>query len=148
MNKCISSDIRYIGVDDLDLDLFESQYIVPEGMSYNSYLILDEKVAVMDTVDARKGEEWLSRLEEALGGRKPDYLVVHHMEPDHSGSILALTRKYPDVRIVATAKALVFLGSSLRVRPLTPSPSRKGIRWNSAPIPSASSWLPWCTGRR
>ena len=110
MNKCISSDIRYIGVDDLDLDLFESQYIVPEGMSYNSYLILDEKVAVMDTVDARKGEEWLSRLEEALGGRKPDYLVVHHMEPDHAGSILALTRKYPDVRIVATAKALVFLG--------------------------------------
>ena len=110
MNKCISSDIRYIGVDDLDLDLFESQYIVPEGMSYNSYLILDEKVAVMDTVDARKGEEWLSRLEDALGGRKPDYLVVHHMEPDHSGSILALTRKYPDVKIVATAKALVFLG--------------------------------------
>ena len=79
MNKCISSDIRYIGVADLDLDLFESQYIVPEGMSYNSYLILDEKVAVMDTVDARKGEEWRSRLEEALGGRKPDYLVVHHM---------------------------------------------------------------------
>ena len=110
MNKCISSDIRYIGVDDLDLDLFESQYIVPEGMSYNSYLILDEKVAVMDTVDARKGEEWLSQLEEALGGRKPDYLVVHHMEPDHSGSILALTRKYPDIRIVATAKALVFMG--------------------------------------
>ena len=110
MNKSISSDIRYIGVDDLDIDLFESQYIVPEGISYNSYLILDEKVAVMDTVDARKGEEWISQLEEALAGRKPDYLVVQHMEPDHSGSILALTRKYPDVVIVATAKALVFLG--------------------------------------
>ena len=110
MNKYISSDIRYIGVDDLDLDLFEGQYIVPEGLSYNSYLILDEKVAVMDTVDARKGEEWLAQLEEALGGRKPDYLVVQHMEPDHSGSILALTQKYPDVVIVATAKALVFLG--------------------------------------
>ena len=102
--------IRFIGVDDVDLDLFESQYVVPEGMSYNSYLIMDEKVAVMDTVDARKGEEWLAQLEEALGGRKPDYLVVQHMEPDHSGSIQALTQKYPDVVIVATAKALVFMG--------------------------------------
>ena len=110
MIKQITPEIKYIGVDDLDLDLFESQYVVPEGMSYNSYLILDEKVAVMDTVDARKGEEWLAQLEEALGGRKPDYLVVQHMEPDHSGSILALTQKYPDIDIVATAKALVFLG--------------------------------------
>ena len=110
MTKNISADIRYIGVDDLDLDLFESQYAVPEGMAYNSYLILDDKVAVMDTVDARKGKEWLQNLEEALGGRRPDYLVVHHMEPDHSGSILELTERYPDVQIVATAKALVFLG--------------------------------------
>jgi flavorubredoxin len=110
MIKQITPEIKYVGVDDLELDLFESQYVVPEGMSYNSYLILDEKVAVMDTVDARKGEEWLVQLEEALGGRKPDYLVVQHMEPDHSGSILALTRKYPDIVIVATAKALVFLG--------------------------------------
>ena len=110
MIKSITSDIKYIGVDDLDLDLFESQYVIPEGMAYNSYVILDEKVAVMDTVDARKGEEWLQNLEEALQGRKPDYLVVQHMEPDHSGSILALTEKYPDVRIVATAKALIFLG--------------------------------------
>ncbi|MBR5255148.1 MAG: FprA family A-type flavoprotein, partial [Bacteroidales bacterium] len=98
MIKRISSDIQYIGVDDMDLDLFEGQYIVPEGISYNSYLILDDKVAVMDTVDARKGEWWLSQLESALEGRKPDYLVVQHMEPDHSGSILALTRKYPDIR--------------------------------------------------
>ena len=110
MIKSVSPDIRYIGVDDLELDLFESQYAVPEGMAYNSYLILDEKVAVMDTVDARKGEEWLRNLEEALGGRKPDYLVVHHMEPDHSGSILEFTKRYPGVKIVATAKALVFLG--------------------------------------
>ena len=109
MIKSISPDIRYIGVDDLDLDLFESQYAVPEGMAYNSYLILDDKVAVMDTVDARKGEEWLRNLEEALGGRKPDYLVVHHMEPDHSGSILEFTKRYPGVKIVASAKALVFL---------------------------------------
>ena len=110
MIKQITPEIKYVGVDDLELDLFESQYVVPEGMSYNSYLILDEKVAVMDTVDARKGEEWLAQLEEALGGQKPDYLVVQHMEPDHSGSILALTQKYPDIVIVATAKALVFLG--------------------------------------
>ena len=110
MIKSITPDIKYIGVDDLDLDLFEGQYAVPEGMSYNSYLILDDKVAVMDTVDARKGEDWLRNLEEALGGRKPDYLVVHHMEPDHSGSILELVKRYPDIRIVATAKALVFLG--------------------------------------
>ena len=110
MIKQITPEIKYVGVDDLELDLFESQYVVPEGMSYNSYVILDEKVAVMDTVDARKGEEWLAQLEEALGGRKPDYLVVQHMEPDHSGSILALTEKYPDIVIVATAKALVFLG--------------------------------------
>ena len=110
MIKNLTPEIKYVGVDDLDLDLFESQYVVPEGMSYNSYLILDEKVAVMDTVDARKGEEWLAQLEEALGGRKPDYLVVQHMEPDHSGSILALTERYPEVVIVATAKALVFMG--------------------------------------
>ena len=110
MIKSISPDIRYIGVDDLDLDLFESQYAVPEGMAYNSYLILDDKIAVMDTVDARKGEEWLRNLEEALRGRKPDYLVVHHMEPDHSGSILEFTKRYPGVKIVTSAKALVFLG--------------------------------------
>ena len=110
MIKNLTPDIRYVGVDDLDLDLFESQYVVPEGMAYNSYVVLDQKVAVMDTVDARKTGEWLANLEEALQGRKPDYLVVQHMEPDHSGSILALTQKYPDIVIVATAKALVFLG--------------------------------------
>ena len=110
MIKSISPDIKYIGVDDLDLDLFEGQYDIPEGMAYNSYLILDEKVAVMDTVDARKGEEWLANLEEALGGRKPDYLVVHHMEPDHSGTVLQAAQKYPEMKIVASAKALVFLG--------------------------------------
>ena len=110
MLKTLTPEIKFVGVDDLDLDLFESQYDVPEGMSYNSYVILDEKVAVMDTVDARKAAEWLENLEEALAGRKPDYLVVHHMEPDHSGAILALTQRYPDIRIVATAKALTFLG--------------------------------------
>ena len=110
MIKSVTDDIKYIGVDDLELDLFESQYIVPEGMSYNSYLILDTKVAVMDSVDARMTGEWLENLEAALEGRNPDYLVVHHMEPDHSGSILAFAQKYPQAQIVASAKALTFLG--------------------------------------
>ena len=110
MIKSVTDDIKYIGVDDLELDLFESQYIVPEGMSYNSYLILDTKVAVMDSVDARMTGEWLQNLEAALHGRHPDYLVVHHMEPDHSGSILAFARKYPQAQVVASVKALAFLG--------------------------------------
>ena len=108
--KEIASGIRYIGVDDLDLDLFESQYVIPEGMSYNSYLILDEKVAVLDTVDARKADIWLEGLQEALQGRKPDYLIVNHMEPDHSGAIGRLTELYPEITIVATAMAIKFLG--------------------------------------
>ena len=111
--KEIAPGIPYIGVDDVHLDLFESQYVVPEGMSYNSYLILDSKVAVMDTADRRKGEEWLQKLEEALEGRTPDYLVVHHMEPDHSGFIEALSARYPDIVIVASAKALQLLGQFL-----------------------------------
>ena len=108
--KEIAKDIRYIGVDDNDLDLFESQYILPEGISYNSYVILDTKVAVMDSVDARKTKEWLQNLEEALEGRVPDYLVVHHMEPDHSGSVAAFLEKYPQATVVAGAMALKFLG--------------------------------------
>ena len=108
--KEIASGIRYIGVDDLDLDLFESQYVIPEGMSYNSYLILDDKVAVLDTVDARKADIWLEGLQEALEGRKPDYLIVNHMEPDHSGVIGRLTELYPEITIVATAMAIKFLG--------------------------------------
>ena len=110
MIRNIAPDTCYIGVDDLDLDLFESQYRVPEGMAYNAYLILDDKVAVMDTVDGRKGEEWLACLEEGLQGRIPDYLVVHHMEPDHSSMILSLAQRYPGIRIVATAKAIALLG--------------------------------------
>ncbi len=108
--KEITKDIWYIGVDDNDLDLFESQYILPEGISYNSYVILDTKVAVMDSVDARKTQEWLQNLEDALEGRKPDYLVVHHMEPDHSGSVAAFLEKYPQATVVAGAMALKFLG--------------------------------------
>ncbi len=106
----ISDSIRYIGVDDLDLDLFESQYVVPEGMSYNSYLILDEKVAIMDTADARKGDEWHARLEEELQGRTPDYLVSHHMEPDHAALIARVAAEFPTLKIILSAQAQKMLG--------------------------------------
>ena len=102
----IHEDIKYIGVDDLDLDLFESQYIIPNGISYNSYLILDEKVAVMDTVDSRKFRTWRSNLHSELEGRTPDYLIVHHMEPDHVGDFVALMDDYPEMMIVASARAV------------------------------------------
>lgn len=102
----IHEDIKYIGVDDLDLDLFESQYIIPNGISYNSYLILDEKVAVMDTVDSRKFRTWRSNLHSELKGRTPDYLIVHHMEPDHVGDIVELMDDYPEMMIVASARAV------------------------------------------
>ena len=102
----ITDTIRYIGVDDNDIDLFESQYIVPNGISYNSYLILDDKIAIMDTVDARKSEEWWQNLREALAGRTPDYLVVHHMEPDHAGNIAKVVAEYPEIKLVASARAI------------------------------------------
>ena len=111
--KEITKDIRYIGVDDNHLDLFESQYTVPEGMAYNSYLIMDEKVAILDTADVRKAEDWLKNLEEALEGRQPDYLVIHHMEPDHSACIGPVLDKYPGITLVGSAMALKFLGQFL-----------------------------------
>lgn len=101
--------IKYIGVDDLDIDLFESQYIVPEGMSYNSYLIEDEKIAIMDTADRRKGDEWKANLTAALAGRKPDYLVAHHMEPDHASLIAEVLEAYPELQLVCSAQALKML---------------------------------------
>ncbi len=104
------SIVKYIGVDDRDIDLFESQYVVPEGMCYNSYLIEDKDITIVDTVDPRKTEEWLLKVKEALNGRMPKYLIVQHMEPDHSGSIEALTALFPDVTVVASAKAVQFLG--------------------------------------
>ncbi|MBR1767282.1 MAG: FprA family A-type flavoprotein [Prevotella sp.] len=107
--KEIVDKIYYIGVDDLDIDLFESQYVVPEGMSYNSYLIDDEKIAVLDTADRRKGEEWKENLKTALGGRQPDYLVVHHMEPDHSALIAWVLETYPDRQLVCSAQAVKML---------------------------------------
>ena len=106
----IMSRVKYIGVDDHDIDLFESQYEVPEGMCYNSYLVEGDKIAIMDSVDARKTSEWIDKLVDALGGRTPDYLVVQHMEPDHSGSIASLVEKYPSITIVCSDNAKKFLG--------------------------------------
>lgn len=106
----ITKDIRYIGVQDHDIDLFEGQYVVPEGVAYNSYLIMDEKIALMDTVDARKSEEWLANIKVILGTRQPDYLVVSHMEPDHAGSIAKAVEEFPEMKIVGNAKTFTFMG--------------------------------------
>ena len=105
----ITNDIRYVGVNDHQVDLFEGQYVVPNGMSYNSYVILDEKVAVMDTVDQNFTAEWLKNIETVLEGRKPDYLVVHHMEPDHSANIDKFLTAYPEATVVSSAKAFVMM---------------------------------------
>ena len=103
----VTNDIIYVGVNDHQVDLFEGQYLVPNGMAYNSYLILDEKCAVMDTVDRNFTHEWLDNLEKALAGRKPDYLIVHHMEPDHAANIHHFMKTYPQATVVSSAKAFV-----------------------------------------
>lgn len=105
----ITEDIRYVGVNDHEIDLFEGQYVVPNGMAYNSYVIMDEKTAVMDTVDGAFTGEWLGNIEKALSGKSPDYLVVHHMEPDHSANIAAFAEKYPAAKIVASKQAFVMM---------------------------------------
>ena len=110
----ITNDILYVGVNDHDVDLFEGQYVVPSGMAYNSYVIMDEKIAVMDTVDARFTHEWLDNLEKALNGAKPDYLVVQHMEPDHAANIYNFSKVYPDTKIVANAKTFVMMQNFFR----------------------------------
>ena len=107
----ITNDIKYVGVNDRKTDLFEGQYIIPDGISYNSYAITDEKIAIMDTVDKAFGEEWLSNIKAALGNESPDYLVIHHMEPDHSSNIVNLVNAYPNVKIVASAKAFAMMKS-------------------------------------
>ena len=109
MNINISDAIKYIGVDDKDIDLFESQYIVPNGISYNSYVILDEKICVLDTVDKRKTDEWVANLENALDGKTPDYLIINHLEPDHASNIQLLADKYPDMKLVGNAKTFNML---------------------------------------
>lgn len=105
----VSDSVKYIGVDDTDIDLFESQYLVPDGVSYNSYVILDDKIAVMDTVDERKTEEWFNNLTEVLGDRQPDYLVISHLEPDHASNIERLAARYPDMKLVGNAKTFQML---------------------------------------
>ena len=110
MLKKVTDTIYYVGANDHDVDLFEGQYVVPNGMAYNSYVIMDEKIAVMDTIDASKTEEWLKNIEQVLGSRLPDYLVVQHMEPDHAASIQAFVEKYPSVTVVANKKTFVMIG--------------------------------------
>ena len=105
----ITEDIRYVGVNDHEVDLFEGQYPVPRGMAYNSYVVLDEKIAVFDTVDARFGEEWLANVRREVGDRRPDYLVVHHMEPDHSANIATFLAAYPGAKVVASAQAFTMM---------------------------------------
>ena len=105
----VTDSIRYVGVNDHQVDLFEGQYRVPNGMSYNSYVILDEKIAVMDTVDIHFGEEWMANVKAVLAGRTPDYLIVQHMEPDHSANISRFLEEYPQATVVATAKAFVMM---------------------------------------
>ncbi len=105
----ITKDIKYVGVNDREIDLFEGQYVVENGMAYNSYVVLDEKIAVFDSVDARFGEEWLGNIKAVLGGRTPDYLIVQHMEPDHSANIAAFMNAYPNAQIVSSSKAFVMM---------------------------------------
>ena len=105
----ISGDIRYIGVNDREIDLFEGQYVVPEGMAYNSYVVLDNKIAILDTVEAKFGKQWLENLKSELGTRKPDYLIIQHMEPDHSANIALFAAEYPEAVVVASAKAFAMM---------------------------------------
>ncbi len=112
----ISDSIKYIGVDDKDIELFESQYIVPNGMAYNSYIIKDEKIVIMDTVDKRATDEWFENLQKELGNEKPDYLVISHLEPDHSGGIKLLIDKYPEMKLVGNAKTFAFLPQFLQMK--------------------------------
>ena len=151
----ISTCVKYVGVNDHQVDLFEGQYKVPNGMSYNSYVILDEKIAVMDTVDGFFTEEWLNNVEQVLSGKTPDYLVIQHMEPDHSASIPAFLKKYPKTTVVSTAKGFSSWNSFSR----SFSPCRDYLRNNTSLRRMMVSWsldstacilsmLPWCIGRR
>ena len=111
----ITNDIKYVGVNDHKVDLFEGQYIVPNGMAYNSYVIMDEKIAVMDTVDANFTEEWLDNVSKVLGDRKPDYLVIQHMEPDHSANIAQFLKAYPQTTLVGNAKTFTMMDQFYKV---------------------------------
>ncbi len=115
MQANISEKILYVGVNDTDLDLFESQYIIPDGISYNSYIIMDEQITIMDTIDQRKTKEWFELIQTALGEKKPSYLVVHHMEPDHSGGIKILAEAYPEMKIVGNVKTFTIMSQFIEI---------------------------------
>ena len=145
----ITKDIKYIGVNDHNVDLFEGQYVVTNGMAYNSYVIIDEKIAVMDTADAHFKDEWMANLKAALDGRNPDYLVVSHMEPAHSANIAEFLNDYPDAKVVATRMARTMMGqlfgddyASRRIVAAEGST----LSWASTPLPSTPR--PWFTGPR
>ena len=134
----ITEDIKYVGVNDHQVDLFEGQFEVPLGMAYNSYVVLDDKISVFDTVDAAFGDEWLSNVNAVLGGRKVDYLVVQHMEPDHSANIARFMEAYPEAKIVSSVKAFAMMTHYFG----TDFGERKAGTF------SRSSKRPWCIGRR
>ena len=143
----ITSDIRYVGVNDHKIDLFEGQYKVPNGMSYNSYVILDRKIAVMDTVDQNFTHEWLDNIQNVLNGRVPDYLVVQHMEPDHSANIAAFLKIYEQTTVVASEKAFTMMGNYFSMKS-DASSSKKATAWNWVSIPFPSYPPRWSTGRK
>ena len=136
----ITNDIRYVGVNDHEVDLFEGQYVVPNGMAYNSYVILDEKVTVMDTVDERFGDVWLANIAAVLGDREPDYLVVQHMEPDHSGNILKFLERYPEATVVGNAKTFVimsqFYGNNAKMKQLTVKDGATPVSYTHLTLPT------------
>lgn len=146
----ISDSVVYVGVDDKTIDLFESQYVVPNGVSYNSYVILDDKIAIMDTVDPRATDEWLGNVEKALAGRKPDYLVIQHLEPDHAGSIEVLANKYPEMQFVSNPKLFGMMGQffefDFQSRQVVVNEGDTLSPWASTLWPL--SWRLWSTGRR
>ena len=145
----ISDKIKYIGVDDTTIDLFESQYAVPEGVSYNSYVILDDKTAIMDTVDRRGMKDWENNLLNTLDGKNADYVIVQHMEPDHAGSLARLIELFPEITVVGNAKTFVMINSSLRILILRILLQlKKEILLILVPTLLLLLWHQWFTGLR
>lgn len=149
MLKNVTDTVFYVGVDDKNIDLFENQYIVPNGIAYNSYVIMDEKIAIMDMVDAKCADQWFANVAEVLGDRKPDYLIISHLEPDHSANLGDVLAKYPDIKIVSNAKLFGMLPNFFEVpvadRSVTVAEDRHS---HLEAIRSSSSWLLWSTGLR
>lgn len=145
----ISDSVLYIGVTDKTLDLFESQYQVPNGVTYNSYVIMDERIAVMDTVDGRATEQWFANLEQALAGESADYLIVSHMEPDHAANIKRFAERFPEAKIVGNAKTFAMIGQFFDLD-LTDRKVevKEGVPWSWEHTPCSSLWRQWFTGPR